>query len=107
MLIGMVLSDATMYRVSREAHLKFEQGANQKEFLFHLFDMLKEYCFMLKPSPRHYVSDKSQVEVKSYWFKTFSFSSSSVIWDLFYENKSKIIKKGVVLSYLTDIGLAY
>lgn len=79
MLIGMVLSDATMYRVSREAYVKFEQGAKQREFIFHLFDMFKGYCFMTKPSPRYYTSDEKQGEVKSYWFKTFSFSSFSSV----------------------------
>lgn len=46
LVLGMVLSDATMYRVSKEALVKFEQGADQKEFLFHLFSECKEYCFM-------------------------------------------------------------
>lgn len=98
----MVLSDASMYRVSHQAYVKFDQ----KEFLFHLFDECKEYSFMLKPSPRYY--NKKQEEVKSYWFKTFSFSSFSTIWDLFYDvDKCKKIKEGVILSHLTELGLAY
>lgn len=50
--LGMVLGDATMYRVSREAIIKFEQGAIQKDFLFHVFKLFSEYCFMLVPGTR-------------------------------------------------------
>lgn len=106
-LVGIILSDASMYRVSRDAYLKFEQGAHQKEFLLHLFDICKEYCFMTKPSPRYHVSYEKQGQVKSYWFKTFSFSSFSVIWDLFYINGSKTIQKGIIMNHLTEVGLAY
>lgn len=62
---------------------------------------------MLKPSPRYYNTSDKQEQVKSYWFKTFSFSSFSTIWDLFYDDKCKKIKQGVISSYLTEEGLAY
>ena len=55
LILGMVLSDATMYRVSHEALVKFEQGADQKEFLFHLFQESKEYCFMTEPGIRKHI----------------------------------------------------
>jgi len=51
-LIGMVLSDASMYRVSKEAFIKFEQGYLQEQFLYHLFDVFKTYCFMDSPGKR-------------------------------------------------------
>jgi len=35
--VGMVLSDACMYKVSTHALIKFEQGYLQEEFLLHLF----------------------------------------------------------------------
>ena len=44
-----------MYRVSHEALVKFEQGADQKEFLFHLFQESKEYCFMTEPGIRKHI----------------------------------------------------
>lgn len=75
----MVLSDASMYQVSHNAYIKFEQGVDQKELLFHLFSICEKYCFMLKPSPRYYTSGDKQGQVKSYWFKTFSFYSFSII----------------------------
>lgn len=45
--LGMVLSDASMYRVSHDALIKLEQGAKQKDFLFHLFELFEKYCFMI------------------------------------------------------------
>lgn len=77
LVLGMVLSDASMYRISIEALVKFEQGARQKEFLFHLFQSIKNYCFMIEPGTRTDSNDKTLV--KSYWFKTFSHKTFSVI----------------------------
>ena len=47
--VGMILGDATMYYISHHALIKFEQGAKQKDFLFHLFQVFSPYCFMTKP----------------------------------------------------------
>jgi hypothetical protein len=41
-----------MYKVSKEALIKFEQGYKQEEFLRHLFDIFKLYCFMEEPGIR-------------------------------------------------------
>ena len=50
-------------------------------------------------------------EVKSYWFKTFSHKSFSVIWDLFYNTSNGVTKKtinsGTILNHLNEVGLAY
>ena len=50
--VGMVLSDACMYKVSTQALIKFEQGYLQEGFLLHLFDIFKSYCFMEEPGRR-------------------------------------------------------
>lgn len=92
--VGMLLGDATMYHVSREALIKFEQGWKQKEFCFHLFDVFYDYCFMKKPEIRY---DKDGETIKSYWFKTFSFPDFTLLYTLFYsyrgKKRIKIIKK--------------
>lgn len=104
---GMVLGDATMYHVSREAYIKFEQGINQKPFLDHLFDVFRDYCFMVEPQKR---LNRDQT-VKSYWFKTFSFSDFTRLYSLFYQKtekkRRKCIRSGLVLHHLTPLGLAY
>lgn len=49
--IGMVLSDGSISKKSNNAIIKFEQGYNQKDFLYHLFDIYKDYCFMTAKHP--------------------------------------------------------
>jgi hypothetical protein len=105
--VGMILGDATMYRVSREALIKFEQGYKQKEFLFHLFDIFSPYCFMQKPGVRF----QKNGTVKSFWFKTFSFSDFTRVFLLFFDKNEKKQKKrivpGLIRDFLTPKGLAY
>lgn len=105
--IAMVLSDAGLAWTSNEVHMKIEQGYKQKEFVYHLFDLFKDYCF--STSPQAYIP-KNGIRgglVKSYWFKTFSHKSFTEIWNLFYINGVKTIKPGLVLDYINGLGLAY
>lgn len=99
--VGMILGDATMYHVSREALIKFEQGHKQEEFLFHLFDLFSPYCFMQKPGCRLHRDGTT----KSFWFKTFSFSDFTRLFYFFYEKttgkQKKRIRTGIIRDYLT------
>ena len=105
--VGMILDDARMYYVSREALIKFQQGVKQKEFLFHLFDLFSNSCFMTEPGIRF----EKEGGVKSYWFKTFSFSDFTRLFLLMHEKINgkwkKTIKEGLIRDYLTPRGLAY
>ena len=83
--IGMILSDATMYKVSKHAFIKFEQGYQQQDFLRYLFDIYKLYCFMDEPGVRFELKGPRKGLPKSFWFKTFSHPSFTEIWNLFYE----------------------
>lgn len=109
--VGMVLSDACMYKVSTEALIKFEQGYLQEGFLLHLFDIFKSYCFMEEPGRRVDLNGPRKGLTKSLWFKTFSHYSFTAIWNLFYKQCEgkvrKTIHKGLVLNHLTPLGLAY
>lgn len=106
LVLGLVLSDASMYRVSLEALVKFEQGLDQKPFLDHLFSVMSGYCFMIQPGTRYHLRGPNKGKVKSYWFKTFSHTTFSYIW--FYgSNGLKIIMPGLVRDHLTALGLAY
>jgi hypothetical protein len=62
----MVLSDGSMSRVSKEAYIKFEQGYLQKPFLFHLFELFKNYCFMPEPGERLELRGERKGLIKSY-----------------------------------------
>ena len=120
----MILGDACMYKVSREAYIKFEQGYKQKMFIDNLFTIFSTYTFMEKPGKRVYLTglDKSSGEphrkygeIKSFWFKTFSHQTFTILFHLFYEEKGynnkimkkKKISKNLILDYLTFQGLAY
>lgn len=103
LVLGITLSDATMYRVSRDAHIKFEQGHLQKEFLFHLFQQIDGYTFMENPGIRK----NKDGTVKSFWFKTFSHPTFSTVYDLFYKDNKKSITNSIILTHLEKEGLAY
>ena len=105
----MILGDASISKRHSQASIKFEQGYKQTEFLLHLFELFKGYCFMSKPGKRISLNGVRKGLLKSLWFKTFSHPSFTEIWNLFYFNKSnkKSIKKDLVLKHLTDKGLAY
>lgn len=106
--VGMILGDASLSKVGKEASIKFEQGYKQKEFIEDLFLKYKDYIFMEELGIR-YLKDK--ITVKSYWFRTYSHKTFTELWDLFYDEnsnkRSKIIKPNLILNELGPIGLAY
>jgi LAGLIDADG DNA endonuclease family len=71
-VIGMILSDACMYKESNHALIKFEQGYLQEKFLLHLFSIFKLYCYMIEPGKRINFKGPRKGLTKSLWFKTFS-----------------------------------
>lgn len=111
----MILGDGCMYKVSREAYIKFKQGYKQEMFIDNLFIIFNTYTFMEKPGKRVYLSGLDKRKTKSFWFKTFSHQIFTTLFNLFYEEKiynNKIIKKkkiskNLILDYLTPQGLAY
>jgi len=107
--IGMILGDASISKRHNQASIKFEQGYKQTEFLIHLFELFKNYCFMTEPGKRFNLNGERKDLLKSLWFKTFSHPSFTEIWNLFYFNNSnkKSIKQGLILNHLTDRSLAY
>ena len=65
----MILGDASMYKGSREAYIKFEQGHKQKIFLDNLFSIFKTYTFMEKPGKRLYLSGLHKGFCETWFFK--------------------------------------
>ena len=104
--IGMLLGDASIYKVSHHAYLKFEQGYKQQEFLEHLFLKFQRYCFMESPGKRYKLP---QGDLKSFWFKTFSHPSLTPLFSLFYpkNTRKKQVWSGLVRDYLTAQGFCY
>jgi hypothetical protein len=106
-LVGCLLGDATIYKISSNASVKFEQGYMHKEYLFHLFLIFNDYVFQTKPHERIELRGKRVGSIKSYSFKTFSHPTFNKFYDLFIINSKKSIQPGLIFNYLTPIGLAY
>jgi hypothetical protein len=104
----MILGDAGLHKVSKEAYIKFEQGYKQKEFIEDLYNKFRLYTFMESIGTRY---NKNTDIIKSYWFKTYSYKTFTELWDLFYNkdnlNKGKIIKPNLIINELNGLGLTY
>lgn len=105
--IAMTLSDAGIARTSIDAHMKFDNGYKQKDFIYALFEHFKVYCFAVSPQTYIAASGVRKGLIKSYTFKTFSHPSFSRVYEMFYVNGVKSIASGIILNYLTGFGLAY
>ena len=84
--IGMILGDAHICKINKEAFIRFEQGYKQQAFLEHLFDKFSLYSHMEEPSKRFI----NQNKLSSFWFKTFSHPSFTKIFLLFYTNLTSV-----------------
>jgi len=96
--VGMVLSDACMYKVSTHALIKFEQGYLQEQFLHHLFEIFKPYCFMDAPGRRIDLTGPRKGLTKSLWFKSFLITHLQLFGTCFTHSVktklSKLFQKG-------------
>jgi hypothetical protein len=43
-IIGLSLGDLNIRKQVANAQLRFEQGAENKDYLLHLYDLFKDYC---------------------------------------------------------------
>lgn len=79
-----------------------------KDYLYHLFDLFKNYTFHEEPYIRHEVRGPRKGLIKSYSFRTFTHTTFGPLRGLFMGNeKKKIIIPNLILNHLTAEGLAY
>jgi len=90
-LVGMVLGDAALAKQGSSSHVKFEQGYKQKAFVYHLFELFKDYCFAEQVAERPELRGDRIGQIKSYWFRTVAHQSFTELHTLFYENKVKFV----------------
>lgn len=107
--LAMVLTDASMYFINKQACLKIEQGWQQIDFVDHLFSLFKAYCMQLAPWVRMNKDPNSPRygKIKSHSFKTFSHATFTAIYELLYVNGRKTLPHGVITAHINALGLAY
>ena len=67
-----MLGDAYMYKISKNSKIKFEQGYKHKEYLYHLFNLFKNYTFHDEPYIRYEIRGPRKGLIKSFSFRTFT-----------------------------------
>jgi len=107
-LVGLILGDLYLQKWTPNGNpnLQFEQGLINKEYVFHLYDLFKEYCNFepkvneRKPDPR---TKKIYSSVR---FNTLSLPCFNELYSLFYPEGKKIIPLNIG-DLFTPIGLSY
>ena len=104
--IGLALGDLHIYRTkTQNASFHFEQSIKNKEYLFHLFNLFKDYC-KSEPTIRNRLDKVSGNPYSSIRFTTRQLSCFTQIHNIFYLNGIKIVPSNIE-KYLTPVGLAY
>ena len=106
-VIGMILSDAGLHKIGKNAYIKFEQSRVQYGLIHNLYFLFNNYTFMEHIGVRFNKANKS---IKSFYFKTYSHPTFTELWELFHNhsvNKTKDIQPGFITTYVDDIALAY
>ena len=106
-LVGLCLGDLYIRRdkPTHNAQLVFRQGVHNLGYLYHLFDLFKEYC--ISPPKTENLFDKRVT--KSYtstYFRTSCLPCFNEYRLLFYPEGRKIIPSNIG-DLLTPLGLAY
>lgn len=107
-LIGLILGDLYIQKLTKNGNpnLQFEQGLVNKDYMFHLYDLFKDYCNSepkiseRKPDPR---TNKVYSRVR---FHTYYLPCFNELYSLFYPEGKKVIPLNIG-ELLTPIGLAY
>lgn len=105
LIIGRVLGDSGLEitRGSINARMNNNHSIKQKEYIFHIYEQLKEFT---KSPPKlcSYVSNSKTYE--TYKFNTVNCVFFTELYSMFYVNKKKIIPLNIE-EYLTARSLAY
>nr|QWC53733.1 LAGLIDADG homing endonuclease [Rhizoctonia solani] len=107
-LVGLYLGDLYVQRRTKgsNAYLQFAQGLVNKDYLEHLYELFKIYCYNA-PNTTSMAPDKRTGEVYSrVRFHTYSLPCFNHLYDLFYPEGKKIVPLNIG-ELLTPIGIAY
>lgn len=101
-LIGLILGDGHLEQMSSVTYrLKIEQSFDKKDYLYHLYDIFKDFC---SAEPILNVKPNGN---KSFMFQTKTSISLNFYGKQFYKDEIKIIPKKLLHRLLTAKSLAY
>lgn len=107
-LIGLLLGDvyAQRRRTKGNTYLYFEQGLVHKNYLFHLFNLFKNYC-RSEPRTSDRLADKRTGKIYTrVLFSTYSLPCFNELHSMFYPKGKKIVPLNIE-KLLTPLGLVY
>lgn len=106
-LIGTLLGDASMSKSkSDRPNIKFEQKLDSSEYIYHLYDIFKDWVGT-PPTIRNIEEGKLSSR-KSIWFRTYSHSALFYYFNQFYSKESgKKVIPFILKKKLTPRVLAY
>lgn len=95
-LIGCILEDAHMRKFSKDinsksnARVRFLQSIAQSDFIYHLYDLFKDYC--ASPPKESYSLIKETGNIRyNISFATRNLPCFNEIYSLFYKKRIKVI----------------
>ena len=104
-IVGIMLGDGWMEKQKVNARLRFEQSHVRTEFFFYLFEFFAPYCSN-SPKLRERFDNRTNKTYKTWHFTTLSSPFFTHYYDLFYNNRKKIIPANII-DLMTPVALAF
>lgn len=105
-LVGLLLGDLYGQKQGVNARFIFKQGLIHKDYLMHLFELFKNYCFNA-PITSDLLASKITAKVySSIRFHTYSLPCFNELYESFYVGGKKVIPHNIG-ELLTPLGLAF
>lgn len=108
--IGVLQGDGNIQRISNNAFMKMDQGSMHKDYLYHLYNIFKDYTFSTPSIRYEKIETKSKKvgDIKSYSFRTFSHPTFNEQYDqLMIDGKKTITYKQLDHPSFTARSLTY
>src|SRR5579871_5564353 len=105
LIIGRILGDSYLEITKGciNARMTFNHSTKQKEYIFHLYDQLKE---LTKTPPKLFSYILNSKTYETYKFNTLNYTFLTELYKIFYVNNIKIIPLNIE-EYLSSRALAY
>lgn len=111
--VGIGQRDGTFYRGGSGVSFKIELGHKDKEYTYHLCELLKDWTWYAFPSEYVKIKGPRRGQPHSYHFSTFQHKAwrgiAPPLWDCFFHENStgKSFVPGTITKHLCEIGQAY